>query len=208
MADLVIAIKENSKFLVSGGGERARNIVALMLKFTRNLYVISSFISEDFAKYLSQERIPFQKEKLKRKHFSKADYIIACDEVEEVNFKTGKLSIKKKKPLWWLGRYEYSTYYVPAILKMDDLIIGISSSGISLELEKVMHDALKKLIDLKVTGLLRRIKSKEEYYNSRVKPEFRKDFWVELLTYAYDNISVPKSFEKEAGRLFVKYSKM
>ncbi len=208
MPDLLVGLKANYKILIIGGSDKALHMVKRLLKFTRSIFLVSKEIDPRFEKFLNSERIFYHEKKLTKKHLKSANFAILCDDDLYLQKKVIKRAKKLNLPLWWPGHYEESSFFLPQSFRLDDLIIGISSSGVSDALESAIFEQVKDQIDFRVTGLLRRLRSKKEYYNSRVRPHLQEMFWKDIVEYAYSNLNTLNSFEEEAGRLFVKYSKL
>ena len=206
---MMICIKDNFRFLVAGAGEASLNVINLLSAFTKNYYVVSKNIDKDLEAFLNGERAGYIKDSLKLKHLSDANFIVICEEDDKEYENAYELAKEGNLPLWCYGKKEYSSsFYLPSFLKVEELIMGVTSSGVSDELDSIFLERLEGIVDFKLKGIIRKIKSKKDYYNLRITEKHRKDFWKELISFALDNYEVPKAFEKEAGRLFVKYRKL
>jgi siroheme synthase (precorrin-2 oxidase/ferrochelatase) len=206
---MMICLKDSFRFLVAGAGEKAFSIINLLSAFTKNFYVVSKNIDKDFEAHLNGERTEYIKDKLKLKYLSDANFIIICEE-DDLEYKSAfDVAKHSNLPLWCFSKSEYpSSFYIPSTIKTDELIMGVSSSGVSEELESIFLSKLEGVIDFKLSGIIRKIKSKKEYYNLRIGDKHKKAFWKELIAFALENYQKPKAFEEEAGRLFVKYRKL
>ena len=144
---------EDKNILVVGGGKVAERKISILLQFSRNITVVAKKIKSEKIKRFSIDR----KINLKERLFQLSDLdntdlvIVAVDDIS-LQKKIYDECMKRKIPVNSVDSIDYCSFIFPAIIKEEDLVIGISSSGkapaLAGRLKDIIKDCLPKNLKL------------------------------------------------------------
>ena len=130
---LFVDISEK-KILVAGAGKIAARRVETLLPFAGS---IKKWEREG---KICCERRPFVESDLEG-----ADIVLAATDREEINTRIWEACKRKGIPVNTADKKERCDFYFPSIVKKDNLVIGINSSGTQPEKVREMRKKIEKL---------------------------------------------------------------
>jgi len=145
---LFIDLKDK-KVLVIGGGKVAERKVKVLLQFEPKISVVAKDVKSEEIKKLADSGFI----KLYERPFSLADIdfkdlvIVAVDDLN-LQKKVYEECVKRRIPVNSVDSVDYCSFIFPSIIKEDEIVIGISTSGkapaLSRRLRKLIKDCLPK----------------------------------------------------------------
>lgn len=149
---------ENKKILFIGAGKVAFQKILKLLEFTKDITVISKDIDERLKTY-DLELIEKEYKKGDIKGFDIVFVAINNIKLQEEIF----IESREEKILYsCVDILEYCDFTLTSILKKDDLVISISTSGISPSFGKELKNYLDKMIPNSVGKFLKEMKNYRE----------------------------------------------
>ncbi|RUM57451.1 MAG: bifunctional precorrin-2 dehydrogenase/sirohydrochlorin ferrochelatase [Persephonella sp.] len=143
---LFIDLKDKN-ILIVGGGKVAERKIDVLLQFLPNITVITKEIKSERIKELYEKN----KIRLKLKPFDMEDLkdrdlvIVAVDNIP-LQEKIYRECVKRKIPVNSVDSLDFCSFIFPAIVREDDIVIGISTSGkapsLAGKLKEIIRDCL------------------------------------------------------------------
>lgn len=119
----------NKNILVVGGGNIATRRVKTLLEFNCNVTVVSLLVSEYLLEQAREGNITIINRNFIEKDLDNIFLVIASTNVRTVNYSVGKLARDKGIFVSVADVKEESTFFFPAIAKIDTAVIAIGSDG-------------------------------------------------------------------------------
>ncbi len=139
---------ENKRFLVIGGGKVAHRKIKTLLEFKADITVIAKEFCEEIIRLSKNNNF-----KIMQKSFDEIDIIeenyfcvVSCTNDELVNDNVSKVCKSRNILVNIADDIEKCDFIFPAIVKDDDVVIGVSTAGKSPTMSKVIKDDIKKSI--------------------------------------------------------------
>lgn len=174
---------EGVKCLIAGGGTVAYRKIQTLLSYGVHMTVVAPDICKELADLLSKEpeqlwweRRTFQEEDVKDKLF-----VIAATDDKEVNAFISRLCKESNILVNVVDVKEECSFLFPALVKKDELVVGISSGGNSPLLSGKLRCGIEELLPDFYGDLNRQLGNLREQVGIRVSPANRKDCYAELL---------------------------
>lgn len=125
---------ENRKCIVVGGGKVAAGKVRQLLSFGGNVTVIAPELAEGLAQLAVEGRITwkqgvFPMEKVAEELFTDCALVVAATDQKDVNVRVSKLCRAHGIPVNVVDVKELCTFFFPAIVKRQDVVVAVSTSG-------------------------------------------------------------------------------
>lgn len=125
---------ENRKCIVVGGGKVAAGKVRQLLSFGGNVTVIAPELAGELAQLAAEGRITwkqgvFPMEEVKEEVFADCALVVAATDQKDVNAHVSKLCRAHGIPVNVVDVKELCTFFFPAIVKRQDVVVAISTSG-------------------------------------------------------------------------------
>ncbi|MDI6785698.1 MAG: bifunctional precorrin-2 dehydrogenase/sirohydrochlorin ferrochelatase [bacterium] len=135
---------KNKKCVVVGGGKVAHRKVASLLECGAKVHVISMELNEELNVLLRAGKIYFYEKKYKSGDLKGAFLVVAATDSKETNEKVALEARKLKIMVNVIDNMELCDYTVPAITRVGDLTISVSTVGKSPSLAKKIRNELSK----------------------------------------------------------------
>ncbi|MGB5918227.1 precorrin-2 dehydrogenase/sirohydrochlorin ferrochelatase family protein [Arcobacter sp.] len=146
---------ENRKILVIGAGKIATSKVKKLLDFTNDIVVLAPNISEELEKlHIKTLKKEYEKNDIEGFHI-----VIAC--IDDINLQKEIYKHTREKNILYncADIYELCDFTFSSIIKKDDLVITISTSGSSPAFSKELKMYLEKIIPNSVGSFLKNMKN-------------------------------------------------
>ncbi len=137
---------KNKKCVVVGGGRVATRKTETLLQFCDNIVVVSPDISDKLAMLIQKGSITYIESTFYPEALENAFIAIAATSDKRVNESIHKLAVEKNCLVNVADAPDKCTFIFPSVVKRDELVIGISTSG--------GFPALSKAIREKIEGML------------------------------------------------------
>lgn len=180
-------ISEKKNCLVVGGGGVGTRKVKTLLECGANVTVVSPFATEKLAKMAEDHKITWHKRSYEASDLDGTFLVIGATDDEILNMQISQDAEKQNKLCNIADRPEVCNFILPAIVQKDDLIIAISTSGLSPAFAKKLRKDLEKqfgneyVIFLKIMGAIRKRLLSEKHEHEAHKPIFEKLVYSNLL---------------------------
>ncbi len=119
----------NKNILVVGGGNVATRRVKTLLEFNCNITVVSLLVSDYILQQARSGKVTIVNRNFQEKDLDDIFLAIASTNIRTVNYSIGKLAREKGIFVSVADVKEESTFYFPAIAKIDTAVIAIGSDG-------------------------------------------------------------------------------
>ncbi|WP_419768198.1 precorrin-2 dehydrogenase/sirohydrochlorin ferrochelatase family protein [Arcobacter sp.] len=146
---------ENKKILVIGAGKIATSKIKKLLDFTKNIVVLAPNISDELEKL----NIKTLKKRYEKSDIENFHIVIAC--IDDINLQREIYKHTREKNILYncVDIYELCDFTFSSIIKKDDLVITISTSGASPSFSKELKKYLEKIIPNNVGSFLKNMKN-------------------------------------------------
>ena len=150
----------NKSVLIIGGGDIASRKLKKLLDFTTNIKIIAPIFSPIMEKLIEDNNLIFEKRVYKRGDISSFEVVIIA--INDILLQKEIYLESKKYPKCIcnsVDNIEYCDFIFPSYIKEDELIIAISTSGISPAFTKQLRIYLQKLIPNSIKEFLKEMKN-------------------------------------------------
>lgn len=125
---------EGKKCIVVGGGKVAAGKVRQLLAFEAKVEVISPELTPELEQLVTEEQITwkqmlFPQDEDGAELLCDCVLVVAATDQREVNVRVSKLCRAHGIPVNVVDVKELCTFYFPAIVKREDVVVGISTGG-------------------------------------------------------------------------------
>lgn len=153
---------KNRKVLVVGGGNVALRKVKTLIRAGAEVVIISPILCQELEKIHDACLIKWVKEKFTPSHFT-ADIwlVIAATDKSKVQQEIYREAEKRKIFCNFVDQPEISGFIVPSTVRCGELVVAVSTGGLSPAAAKLAREELEELFDinweifLKIAGRLR-----------------------------------------------------
>lgn len=135
----------NKPIKVFGGGKIAERRIKTLVQFCADLTVISPDITENIKLMSQKHNIKIKLKKYEKNDCNNAFIVIAATNNSDVNYQIFCECKKKNIIINIADCKEKCDFYFPAIIKNNNITIGISSDGSEHKLVKKTADNIRKL---------------------------------------------------------------
>ncbi len=146
---------ENKKILVVGAGRVAKNKISKLLDFTKDIVVLAPNINDDIKEF----KIHIIEKEYEKKDIDGFDIVVACMDDIELQKEIYKHTRAKNILYSCVDIVELCDFTFSSILKKDDLVISISTSGASPSFSKELKNYLENIIPNSVGSFLKEMKT-------------------------------------------------
>ncbi|MCV6606940.1 MAG: bifunctional precorrin-2 dehydrogenase/sirohydrochlorin ferrochelatase [Campylobacterales bacterium] len=136
---------QSQRILVVGGGKIGTKKVQTLIKFTKNITVISPKFSKDLRKV----KVKKNKREYEKRDLKNIDIVIAATDNPKLQKKIYKQTRKRKILCNCVNDKKMCDFIFPSIIEKDGFTISISSSGKSPTLTKKMRIFLEEKLSKK-----------------------------------------------------------
>lgn len=170
---------ENKKILVVGGGKIATSKIEKLLDFTKNITIISKSFTKKLAKKINKNSLISKKRAYQKDDIKGYDIVIVATNDIKLQKNIYKEAKKQNCLFNCSDIKKYCDFTFSSFMKKDDLIVAISTSGVSPALAKQMKKYFSKLIPEDISLFLQQMredrkslpkgKKRMKYFQSKVK---------------------------------------
>ena len=189
---------EGKTVIVIGGGRVALHKIKVLLPFGVNIRVISEEFCDDLQAFaLSREnadRITLIRKSFEKRDILHADdsdevcFIVAATDDEKLQSSVSALCREKRIPINVVDVKEKSTFYFPAIIKKDDLVVAVSTGGNSPAAAGYIKDRIADRLPEYYGRLVETLGKYRELVLLKIEDyDERKRFFRELLVYGEEH---------------------
>ena len=142
---------ENKKIVVAGGGNIATRRVKTLLKFTRNITVIAPKMTAELQELGKIGQIITVFRPVKRSDFAQAYMVIAATNDWKINDEIYRICKQEGVYVNVVSDKEKCDFYFPGIFMQDDLVVGITASGLDHKKARRLREEIEKALE-KIAG--------------------------------------------------------
>lgn len=173
---------KGKRCVVVGGGKVAYRKVTSLLESGAEVYVISTELNEELKMLLRERKIHFYEKEYSSGDLEGAFLVVAATDSKEINKKVAFEARRLKVIVNVIDDIELCDYIVPAITRVGDLTLSISTAGKSPSLTKKIKDELTERYGREYGELLNilgniRGRVRDEVAN----PQRRKLLWKNII---------------------------
>ena len=145
---------QNKKCVVVGGGQVALRKVKMLLEGGANVFVISSTTHPEITRLSKRKAIHWIQRDFKAGDLKEAVVTIACTDVKEVNRKVADEAKRAGGLVNVADDPERSDFISPSLFKRGNLMVAVSTSGVSPALARKIRAKLGKSFGKEYASLL------------------------------------------------------
>lgn len=142
---------ENKNIVVIGGGNIATRRVKTLLKFTRNITVIAPQMTMELQELGKTGQIVTLLRPVKRTDFKQAYMVIAATNEWKINDEIYRICKQEGIYVNVVSDKEKCDFYFPGIFMQDDLVVGITASGLDHKKARRLREEIEKALE-KIAG--------------------------------------------------------
>jgi len=176
---------EGKKVLVVGGGKVATRKVKNLLKFTKNITIVSPKATKELETLIKKEKLKWLRRRFKPRDLKEKFLVIVAVDNVKLQKRIYELCERKGILCNSVDSPDYCNFIFPSIIKRGDMVISISTSGKVPALSRALREKLEGCIPENVEEILKeleKIRKSEEKGKERQKKllklarKFLKDF--------------------------------
>lgn len=169
------------KCVVIGGGKVAERKTQTLLDFTSRVTVISPNITEKIKKLESESRLTVIKEKYSKEYLEGAFLVIAATDDRGINEKVAFEAGMQNIFVNVADCPQKCTFVFPSVVKRDELVIGISTSGGFPAISKGIREKIDKILPVEMGNVLKALKdTRKEAENKFNDQNIRKELFNKI----------------------------
>ena len=142
---------ENKNIVVVGGGNIATRRVKTLLKFSRNITVIAPQMTIELQELGKTGQIVTVFRPVKRTDFKQAYMVIAATNEWKINDEIYRICKQEGIYVNVVSDKEKCDFYFPGIFMQDDLVVGITASGLDHKKARRLREEIEKALE-KIAG--------------------------------------------------------
>ena len=132
------------KVLIVGGGHVATQKLVGLKKFSGNIIVVSPVVNLPVQKLAQRGKVKWIKRRFRKTDIHLGDIIYACTDDPKLNRSIAQFARKEKKLYNIAGQRKLSNFISPAVFKMKNLTISVSTSGTNPALSVNVRDRIAR----------------------------------------------------------------
>lgn len=176
---------ENKKCIVVGGGKVASGKIERLIPFNPKITVVAPVIC-DYIKSISD--IDVIQREFCDSDINEAFMVISATDNRELNIHISRLCRERKIPVNVVDVPELCTFYFPAIVKKENVTIGISTEGKSPVFARFLKEKINAGLDEKTLRTAEFLVYARKIIRERISTESdRKNALEEILRICVDN---------------------
>ena len=149
---------DNKRVLIVGGGEIASFKLEKLLDFTKNITIVAPQISSKTKELIDRYNLKYINREYKKGDID--NYFIVVVAVDSLDIQKEIYNEATQKGVLCnsVDSVEYCDFIFPSIIKRDDLIIAISTSGASPSVAKYLKQKIDRLLPDSISQKLKELK--------------------------------------------------
>lgn len=137
----------DKNIVVAGGGSVVMRRVKTMLSFTRNITVIAPKMTPELQEMGKAGRITAIMRPVKRSDFQSAYIVIAATNDWKLNDEIYKVCKDEGIYVNVVSDKEKCDFYFPGVVMKDELVVGITASGMDHKKAKRVREEIQKVLE-------------------------------------------------------------
>ena len=143
---LYVDLSDKNIVVVGGGTIATRRVKALLL-FTRNITVIAPKMTADLWELGKLGKIQIQPRPVKKSDFSMAYMVLAVTNNSELNEEIYRICKEEGIYVNVASDKNLCDFYFPGICLKDDIVVGITASGVNHKKAKAVREKMQALLE-------------------------------------------------------------
>lgn len=199
---------KGKKCVVVGGGKVAARKIETLLQFDSNIIVISPAVCERVQELKWEGRVVVIKKKYSEEDIEGAFMVIAATNDMKINEKVYNNAIENGTFVNVVDSPEKCTFIFPSVVKRQDLVVGISTSGGYPALSKKLRQKVEQLLPESYGNILETLKdcrrrAEAEVQNIDKRKELLNRILDEILF--YEDAITPGQLQIRIDNIFEEY---
>lgn len=197
------------KCIIVGGGKVAERKTETLLEFNTEIIIISPVVTERIQQLNKDNRLVVIEKNYSQEDLENAFIVVAATNDSKVNEKIYNDAVKNNIFVNVADSKERCTFVFPSIVKRDELVVGVSSSGNYPALSKKIREKIDSVIPRELGNMVKILKA----FRTRVKLLPDTDKRRELLNRIADEIvfndevETENQLENKLNNIFEEYKK-
>lgn len=154
----------NKKVLVVGGGAIACEKLGRLVDCTKEIVVVATQCSPAMEEYVQKYNLTLNRRPFEESDLDDIDIVIAAVDSTALQFDIFTKATDKKILCNAVDLPSYCHFIFPSIIRRDDLIVSVSTSGASPAFAKHLKRLLEKLIPQDIGGFLTMMRDKRNSF--------------------------------------------
>ena len=170
------------KFLIVGGGNIALAKLETILEFSNNIFLLAENFDDETLKFATAKKIKIIRDSYHKKYLTDVDIVIAATNDKALNQNIANDTTLVHKIVNSVDDVSNSNFIFGASIKKNDVIISVSTSGVSPVLARLIKQKLNQILPQNFEFLNDFLaQNKEKVKKSLTKIQARRLFWQEVL---------------------------
>ena len=137
----------DKNIVVVGGGNIATRIVKTLLSFTRNIRVVAPKVTMEMMELGKAGYVELVKRPVKRSDFRMAYMVIAATNDRKLNDEIHRICRQEGIYVNVSSDREQCDFYFPGIYMEDELVVGITASGLDHKKARRVREEIQKALE-------------------------------------------------------------
>ncbi len=170
------------RFLIVGAGNIALAKLETIAEFSDNILVVGKDFDAQIEDFANKKQIKLIKDSYDKKYLAQADIIVAATDDGVVNKQISIDAKAENKLINSVDDPHNSNFIFGANIKRDEIILAISTSGVSPVLARLLKQRLQKLLPENLTLLGEFLSKNKELAKEKLSDlQARRLFWQEVI---------------------------
>lgn len=140
---------EDKKVVVVGGGTIGSRRIKALLHFSARIYVIAPDLNDELKELVNSGQIRWKSKEYQPRDVEGAYLVLAATDNRQVNRKVGMEGRQQGALVNVCDRKEECDFYFPGIAEMEQVVVGVSASGMDHGLAKAITERIQNLLSEK-----------------------------------------------------------
>lgn len=200
---------KGKKCVIIGGGNVAERKINVLLGFEPEMVVISPTVTENIKQLQSQGIITHITDSYRPTYLDKAFLVIAATSDNQLNEAIYQEAMNRQLPINVVDAPDKCTFIFPSIIQRDELVIGISTSGVYPALSKKIREKIEQVIPVMNRNVLKVLKDCRERAGMEITdPEQRSELLNQIAAVLVSGaVSTPDQLQKLINDKFREYTR-
>ena len=133
--------------VVAGGGTIATRRVKTLLAFTRNIKVVAQKVTSEMMELGKAGYVDLALRPVKRSDFDQAYMVIAATNDWKLNDEIHRICKQEGIYVNVASDKDLCDFYFPGVYRKDELVVGITASGVSHKKAKRLREEIEKVME-------------------------------------------------------------
>ena len=137
----------DKNIVVAGGGNIATRRVKTLLKFTRNITVVATKVTQELMDLGKAGTVTLHIRPVKRSDFASAYMVIAATNDWKLNDEIHRICKQEGIYVNVASDRDQCDFYFPGIYMQDELVVGITASGLNHKKARRIREEIQKALE-------------------------------------------------------------